>query len=226
MRHGPRQQRRPVVRLELYSWFCGANLWLEPVTNVSVESRRRDLVVTITMPLPAVVLFVRSLDGDYFLCTEVADALGVSAATLRRLARDHPDTLGPSYSTRFGRMPVSLYSMDDIDRLQTHLDHRWPDRDGGSARNRPGRPRLWSDVERRDRRARYCAVAYRNRRATELAAVGNHAAAAQARRVAATIQEALAAEHGRARTSRRDRVPGWPERHADAGRDGEQADDA
>jgi hypothetical protein len=177
-------------------------------------------------PMPAAVRFVRSLDGGYYLCTEVADALDVSAATLRRLARDHPDTLGPSYSARFGRMPVSLYVMDDIDRLQAHFDRRWCDRDGSSARDRPGRPRLWSDAERRDRRARYCAVAYRNRRATELAAVGNHAAAAHARRAAATIQKALAAEHSRARASRRHRVTRWMERHADAGIGGERADDA
>jgi hypothetical protein len=177
-----------------------------------MSQREGTPVVTVTIaPIPAVVAFVRGLDGAYYLCTEVAGALGVSTSTLRRLARDHPDTLGPSCTGWFGRMPVSLYVMDDIDRLQAHLDQRWPDRDGGSFRDRPGRPRLWSDAERRDRRARYCAVAYRSRRATELAAVGNHAAAARARRVAAEVQEALAAEHDRARKSRRRGVRGCPD---------------
>jgi hypothetical protein len=175
--------------------------------------------VTVTIaPIPAVVAFVRSLDVAYYLCTEVADALGVSAATLRRLARDHPDTLGPSCSAWFGRMLVSLYVMDDIDRLQAHLDYRWPDRDGSSSRNRPGRRRLWSDAERRDRRARYCAAAYRNRRATELAQAGDQLAAANARHSAATIQEALTAEHCHARASRKHGVPGC---HTSAGGSGE-----
>jgi hypothetical protein len=52
---------------------------------------------------------------------EVADALDVLATTLRRVARDHPDALGPSYGAWFGRMPVSLYVMDDIDRLQATI---------------------------------------------------------------------------------------------------------
>jgi hypothetical protein len=154
-------------------------------------------VTTVLDPLPSVVEFVRGLDGDFFLCREVAEALGVSTARLRRLSLDNPDAFAPSNSTRFGKMLVRLYAIADVERLHQHLEARSITAASGSPR-RPGRPRLWTDAERRNRRARYCAAAYRSRRARELADAGEHGAAAVASRAAAAIRESLRAEYDRA----------------------------
>jgi hypothetical protein len=155
-------------------------------------------VTTVIGPLPPVVGFVRNLDGDFFLCREVAEALGVSTATLRRLSLVNPDAFAPSGSTGFGKMLVRLYAMGEVDRLHAHVEAKSIAAENGSLR-RAGRPRLWTDAERRDRRARYCAAAYRSRRARELADAGAHGAAAVANRAAVTIRETLRAEYDRAR---------------------------
>jgi hypothetical protein len=170
---------------------------LDVLANVVVRKEGRLLVAIVLDPLPPVVLFVRSLDGDNYLCREVADALGVSTAMLRRLSAMNPDAFAPSDNTRFGRMLVRLYSMGEVDRLHKHLEAKSLAAETGSAR-RPGRPRLWTEAERQDRRARYCAAAYRSRRARKLADAGEHAASAAANRDAATIRDDLRAEYERA----------------------------
>jgi hypothetical protein len=147
--------------------------------------------------LPPVVLFVRSLGGDHYLCSEFAEALGVSTAMLRRLSVLNPDNFAPDSTTRFGKMLVRLYTMAEVNRLHAHVEAKAAAGEPGSAR-RPGRPRLWTDAERQDRRARYCAAAYRNRRARALVDAGEDAAASVANRAAATIRDDLRAEYERA----------------------------
>jgi hypothetical protein len=169
---------------------------LDVLANVVVRQEGRLPVAIVLDPLPPVVLFVRSLDGDNYLCSEVAGALGVSTATLRRLAGIDPESFAPS-SIGFGKMLVRLYAMAEVDRLHEHLEAKSIAAASGSPR-RPGRRRLWADAERRDRRARYCAAAYRSRRGRELADAGAYVAAAVASQAAATIREDLRAEYERA----------------------------
>ena len=101
---------------------------------------------------------VRALPGVFYLTSEVADALDTSAATLRRLALAHTD-LAPSSTTFYGRLRVDLYNDADVYRLHSHL---------AAHQSRRGRPRLWTDQERRERRNAYSAAGYHRRRAARL----------------------------------------------------------
>ncbi len=136
--------------------------------------------------IPATVAHVRRLPGGLFLCVEVADALGVSPATVRRLGeRDH-DGLGPTHETCFGRMRLLLYDGDAVQRLHDHL---------GQHRAACGQPRLWNEGERRSRRAAHSAAGYRRRRAAQLRARGDEDGAARVGAHAHRLVTALRAEH-------------------------------
>jgi len=144
---------------------------------------------TLTVHLPAVpqvVAQVRMLPGDFFLRAEVADALAVSPATLRRLACTETTTLGPSDMVSSGSLLVPVYDASAIARLHLHLAaHRSP----------RGRRRLWTDAERHERRAAYSALGYRRRRAAALRARGDHPAADQVQREADRLAAQLHAAH-------------------------------
>ena len=134
------------------------------------------------------VFNVRGLPGEFYLRREVADALGVSAATLDRLGRSDPDHLGQCHRILFGGLPVLLYDHDRIERLHAHL---------ATHRTRRGRPRLWSDEERRARCATYSALGYRRRRAEQLRARGDHAEADRLHRLADQLAAELRHDHDR-----------------------------
>lgn len=103
--------------------------------------------------IPPIVAHVRALPGTYMMTTEVADALDVSANTLRRLATRTAE-LGPSHETYYGRIRVALYDRTTVNRLHAHLaDHRSP----------RGRPRLWDDEQRAERRRTQSRASYRRR---------------------------------------------------------------
>jgi len=138
--------------------------------------------------MAAVVAFVRALPGGFYLRREVADALGVSAATLGRLGRTNADRLGPSHRVKFRGLPVLLYDQDRVDRLHAHLAHH---------RSRRGRPRLWSDEERRARRVAYSSIGYRQRRAAELRTRGDHDEAARMVLCAEQVASELRMDHAR-----------------------------
>jgi hypothetical protein len=146
--------------------------------------------------MAAAVGFVRGLPDEFYLRHEVADALGVSAATLDRLGRSDPDHLGPCQRMMFGGLQVLLYDRDRIERLHAHLaEHR----------SRRGRPRLWSDEERRARRAAYSALGYRCRRAKELRARGDHAEGDRMQHLADQLAAELRHDHDRRSAHRRSR---------------------
>jgi hypothetical protein len=130
-----------------------------------------------------------------------------SARFSRRVAASHilgnrfgggidPEAFAPS-SIGFGKMLVRLYAISEVERLHQHLEAKSIAAASGAPR-RPGRRRLWTDAERRDRRARYCAAAYRSRRGRELTDAGQPVAAAVASQAAATIRDDLRAEYDRA----------------------------
>jgi hypothetical protein len=128
-------------------------------------------------PVHALVAYIRALPGSWYLTSDVADAVGTSAATLRRLARTR-DNLAPSHVTTYGRVRVDLYNDTDVERIAAYL------RDHKSER---GRPRVWTDAERRQRRIAHSAAGYHRRRAAMLASRGRLAEAASEGRRAALL---------------------------------------
>lgn len=136
------------------------------------------------------IAHVRSLDGEFYLCTEVADALGISPATLRRRAARDPDRLRPSRVTRFGATTLALYDLDDVNRLAADVQLT-------VAGSRRGRPRLWDDHERRTRRRAHSAASYQRRRARTLTARGDTSSAAAASELAHATATSLAEQRQR-----------------------------
>src|SRR4051812_12011764 len=69
---------------------------------------------------PPAIRAVRALPTHAFLRREVADALGVSAATLRRLAASSPD-LSASAVLHFGAVTVPVYDISVVELLHAYL---------------------------------------------------------------------------------------------------------
>jgi hypothetical protein len=137
--------------------------------------------------IPHIVERVRALSGEFYLRAEVADALGISPSTLRRIAaRIVP--LGPSGTITAGTLTVPVYNTAAIARLHAHLAEQ---------RSRRGRPRLWTDEERRARRAAHAAAGYRRRRAAELRDRADHDGADRMLRDADRIRADLRFAHRR-----------------------------
>jgi hypothetical protein len=155
------------------------------ITMAERQSLKRDDLTVIIPALPRVVALVRSLPGESFLRAEAADALGTSPATLRRLAGKSA-ALGPSGTVTYGRLTVPVYDAATVERLHAHLaEHRSP----------RGRRRLWTDEERRARRAAHCAAGYRRRRAAVLRERGDHTGAARFLRDADGVAAALRTDY-------------------------------
>jgi len=67
-----------------------------------------------------VVDYVRSL-GPYFIVSEVAEELGVSAGYVRKLSDDRV-TQAPSYVAPFGRTHIRLFTEEDVQALREYID--------------------------------------------------------------------------------------------------------
>lgn len=163
--------------------------WDGRVDHHSFVVRDRSIGASLLMVaiprLPVAVDLVRRLDGVYFLRGEVADALRVSTSTIRRLAV-HDVLLAPTAIVLNGTTAIAVYDLATIERLSAHL---------GEHRSRAGRPRLWSDTERRDRRAAYSALGHRRRRAEALCRAGDHLGADRAQTNADRLVGQLHADH-------------------------------
>ena len=144
---------------------------------------------------------VRRLPGELFTCTEVANAVQISPATLRRLSRADPDVFGPNRVEIVGGLQVWLFDLGTVERVHRHRAERIAD--GPSVR---GRPRLWDDAERARRRAAHSAASYQRRRARSLRAQAAPAAAAEAQQRAERLTAALRAEHAERASTLRQRV--------------------
>jgi hypothetical protein len=145
-------------------------------------------VTTVIAPIPTVIAAVRALPGEHFLCHEVADVLEVSPATLRRLSGSESMTLGPTANFVAGGKTVAVYDLAAVDRLFAYLSQH---------RSAAGRPRLWSDSERRARRLAYNTAGYRRRRAASLHERGRHADADRFDQLARDAIRGLRDEHCR-----------------------------
>jgi hypothetical protein len=86
-------------------------------------------------PVHPLIAHVRALPGSWYLTSELADALGTSAATLRRLARANP-SLAPNHRTNDGRISVDVFDDAAVQRLSAHLRAHPTRRAGTVARRR------------------------------------------------------------------------------------------
>lgn len=110
--------------------------------------------------------FVRSLPGEYFMTREAAAMLGVPRRRLDEYVASYPDELGPSFCTFFGKLKIYLYTQEDIERIRAHLTNVrrvFPPRTPGAG----GRPRKWTDEERKERQRLYAKRHYYHRRIEE-----------------------------------------------------------
>lgn len=112
--------------------------------------------------------FVRELDGDYFMLREAAEMLDVPQRRLRDFIKDDPENLGPSFCAMFGKIKIYLYTKDDIETIRQHLQdqkkvYRNKDKPGAG-----GRPRLWTDEQRKERQRLYSQAHYYRLRAAEV----------------------------------------------------------
>lgn len=139
-----------------------------------------------TTTIPTAIATVRALPGEHYLCHEVADALDVSAATLRRLGRREPVKLGPTTTIVAGGKPVAVFDMAAVERIAAHLEQ---------GRSAAGRPRLWTDTERRLRRMSYNGAGYLRRRAETLRAQGRDEEADRLDEVVRRVLDELRDDH-------------------------------
>ena len=152
--------------------------------------------MTKTAPLDPATRLVRSLEGEYFKLSEAAEILGVPESTLRALIKDASEGGDPDGAPKqyipFGKIPIYLYTHEDIDRIREVLTKR------RSASPVPfdmvlnGRPPRYTPEERAVRtklsaRAWY----YRNRIARLEAGDAPKAAAAAAKRKLKEINDEL-----------------------------------
>lgn len=122
---------------------------------------------SVKVHLTPVVRFVRSLDGEYYLLSEVAAALDVPVPTLRRLKTKNSKLWGPSFKTHYGKTLIYLYTPADLARLarrfaKIRAEH--PAMLTGSL----GRPRMWNLAERQERQRRFAQAGYMRKRAQRL----------------------------------------------------------
>jgi len=142
--------------------------------------------------------FVRSLDGDYFMLREAAEILGVKHTLLRSLMRsdDNKDrSLEPTFCTFFGKVKLYLYTKDDIARIRVYLTKRKQVFRNTELANFKGRPRIWTNEERKDRNRLYSRAYYYRKKAEEHTANGDTAAADRAKAIVADCEQRLANYH-------------------------------
>lgn len=152
-----------------------------------------------------ITAFVRSLEGDWFTLAEVARAIGRPEETLRDWAKRDPETYGAHHSERFGQRVVYLYDPARIERLRKALleaQQAQPLRFTGM----PGRPRIWSDDERKDRERQMARVVYYRRRVKELIAAGDRSGARKANAKYRELTSRLHEEEAERRASVRTRM--------------------
>lgn len=129
--------------------------------------------------LDPVSAFVRSLDGEYYLVREAAEAMGVSQHYLRRSIKQEVEGMLPSHGVMIGKMKVYLYTMDDIHRMRKLIAERKKvsdfetikDSEGG----RGGRPTVYTKEERVERARLYSRACYWKNRVKHADAINNDA---------------------------------------------------
>lgn len=127
-----------------------------------------------------VTRFVRSLPGDYFMLREAAHACDVSQFTLRKFIAEDVKECLPSKTTQFGKIRVYLYTREDIERIQKHLEQQSRVYDYNGPAKKMGRPSIYTKEQMDERKKLYTKRWYWRNRAKLLADRGDTAAANEA----------------------------------------------
>jgi hypothetical protein len=123
-----------------------------------------------TTNIDPVSAFVRSLDGEYYMLREAAEALGVSASVLRRAVSNGIEGMEPSHGAMVGKMKVYLYTIEDIERIKGILESRKQIKsfsDVKDQKGKGGRPTLYSEEERKERARLFSRACYWKKRKKE-----------------------------------------------------------
>ncbi len=136
--------------------------------------------------------FVRSLEGDYLMLSEVAVICDVSPFTLRKFIADDVKKGLPSSIAMFGKTLIYLYTQEDVQRIQELLKER----NQVSAYNGPlsrksGRPTMYSNDEKTNLKRLYSRHWYYKERVREFTEAGNMDKAAAAQSKADKIQQEI-----------------------------------
>ena len=148
-----------------------------------------------TMKLDPVTRFVRGLpDRDYLLPREAAAVLGITRDRLKKLGRQHPETLGPGYDTWMGNVHLFLYTEEDLDQVRAYFVAMKDIRPSGPYRGGRGRPATWTASEHASRHRRRALARYHLLASARFASQGKHERAEKALAKSATLKTELAAE--------------------------------
>jgi len=108
---------------------------------------------------------VRSLGCDFFMVSEVAEVLGISPATVRKLI-PNDDLDAPSFWVRFGdKAQIYLYTAQDVQELRDYLDGIRKVRPLSPTGQRLGRPHKYTPEQRKEKRKEYNRRYYEARKA-------------------------------------------------------------
>jgi transposase-like protein len=117
-----------------------------------------------TNSIDPVSAFVRTLDGDYYLVREAAEALGISQHQLRRAIKHEQTGMLPSHGVMIGKMKVYLYTIEDIERMRDIIAQQRAVSDYESIKDkksgRGGRPAVYTPEERAQRARLYSRACY------------------------------------------------------------------
>lgn len=108
--------------------------------------------------------FVRTLDGDYYLVREVADAVGVSQHRLRKAIKYEEPGMLPSDVVMLGKMTVYLYTIEDVKQIKETLANKRVVSRFKDIKKSPalkvGRPNLYTEEQKTERARLFSRVSY------------------------------------------------------------------
>lgn len=150
------------------------------------------------------VKFVRGLEGEYYLASEVADILGCAPSMLDFLRRRAKTPLGATHKAQYGAIVVHLYTPERVAEISDYLRSMRAQEAALGNKGGRGPVRLWNATEyqhriresTRARNYRVRAAGYRARGLEADAARMDDMAAALAAELAKDRAERWAKVHG------------------------------
>lgn len=97
------------------------------MTVVAKPRRRKKGEVLTTGPrLSPAEAYVRSLPGENYLLTEVAEEVGMNPHTIRRLIKaDPPRVKAPSYIGSLGKQEIYVFTAEDLAEVKAYYQRRY-----------------------------------------------------------------------------------------------------
>lgn len=140
--------------------------------------------------------FVRSLDGDFYMISEVAALTHVSTQYLRKLMASS-GLEAPSYWVWFGKIKIYLYTAADVKEVQRYLKEQKTVRPKSEMpTKRLGRPPKYTDAQRKQRKKDYMRVHYATKMAQKYQAEGDLEKSVEYSERARTLREKLDEQYG------------------------------